>query len=44
MGRWHEDTSSNSNMERGRMMKRAGDSKVGIHQVGDVVDTGLAKW
>jgi hypothetical protein len=24
---------------RGRMMKRAGDSKVGIHQIGDAVDT-----
>jgi hypothetical protein len=38
MGTWREDSSSNSKWGRSRMMKRAGDLKVGIHQIGGVVD------
>jgi hypothetical protein len=38
MGTWHEDSSKIQRLERRRMMKRHGDSKVGNHLIGDVVD------
>ncbi len=40
MATWCEDTSHNLKKGGGgTMMKRAGDLKVGIHQIGDVLDT-----
>ncbi len=36
MGSWREDSSQILKM--GRMMKRRGDLKVGIHLIGDLVD------
>ncbi len=39
MAMWCEDTMVNSKTGGPMMMKRTGDLKVGIHPIGDVVDT-----